>query len=73
MPDGVKILEGRFEEDRHITDDEVNINGNTVEGIYPNLVQGDNVIFEFIIEIEDYEGQLDVTLAGDGDSIDTNY
>ena len=73
MPDGVKILEGRFEEDRHITDDEVNINGNTVEGIYPNLVQGDNVIFEFIIEIEDYEGQLDVTLAGDGDSINTNY
>ena len=73
MPDGVKILEGRFEKDRHITDDEVNINGNTVEGIFPNLIQADNVVFEFIVEIEDYEGQLDVTLAGKGDGIDTNY
>src|SRR5699024_3836009 len=73
MPDGVKIIQGRFEKDRHITDDEVNINGNTVTGVFPNLIQGDYVVFEFEIEIEDFVGQLEVTLAGDGDSIDTNY
>ncbi len=72
MPEGVKIIDGYFEKDRHITDDEVNINGRTVEGKFPNLKKDDNVVFKFEVEIEDYEGELNVKLEGKGDKITSN-
>lgn len=72
MPDGVKILEGHFEKDREITNDKVDINGNKIEGNLSNLEIGEHLVFVFKIEIEEFVGELDVTVEASGDNIEIN-